>query len=246
MALIVRTLLVLTVTLAYVGDELTEVYAQESGRGTATVVHPVDRTIELASGDSNTEFRLRLPDDAACPGDSAHDDFRVNSFLVPAAVDPSQLRFQPIGPVGPNTDSRWALYTTAPGPYSQRLTLANGASGEPGRIEVLPVMTFSFYPLETLPAGRYHIGITCSPGLEQTTSTFWSTEIELEHDPSVQPGGLRWSVVGSTATLDDGAAGRPIGTWVAAGVLVVGAGAFALLRRGGSSGINRRAVTERT
>lgn len=223
---------VLTIALLVTAVQLptSSATAQDADAGTAALVDPADRTRVLRSGDSETAYRLILPDGAACPGDSANDDFRVNSFIVPASEDLSQLRFRAIGPQGPNTDSRWALYTDAPNPYSQRLTLANGESGQPGRLDILPVMTFSLYPTETLPPGRYVMGIACSPGIEQTTSTYWSTEIEISYDTSAELLQLEWIIVDPAVDITEGTGSSPVGTWIALAVLVTGAGAFMALR----------------
>lgn len=228
---LIRAVVTMAVLAAAVQLPISSADAQESGAGTVVVVDPADRTRVLISGDSETNYRLVLPDGAACPGDSANDDFRVNSFIVPASEDLSQLQFQPIGPQGPTTDSKWALYTDAPNPYSQRLTQVNGASGEPGRLGIFPVMTFSLYPLETLPPGRYAMGIACSPGVAQTTSAYWSTVIEISHDTSVEPPQLNWVVVGPVVDVAEGSSSSSVGNWIALAVLVVGSGAFIALRR---------------
>jgi len=51
------------------------------------------------NGNSSTSFTLRLPSGAACGGDSAHDGYRVQSYIVPSGIDPSTLTFNSSGPV---------------------------------------------------------------------------------------------------------------------------------------------------
>src|SRR5687768_17333907 len=47
----------------------------------------------LDEGGSATPFTLQLPVGAACTGDSASSDYRVQSYMVPSAVDPNTLTF---------------------------------------------------------------------------------------------------------------------------------------------------------
>ena len=65
----------------------------------AEVVAPSGRPID--GGGSATPFTLRLPDGAACPGDSANDGYRVNSYMVPLDVDPTTVTYL-------NAGNQWA------------------------------------------------------------------------------------------------------------------------------------------
>jgi hypothetical protein len=47
----------------------------------------------LPSGSSSTPFTVALPPRAACPGDTAHDGYRVYSYLVPKGTDLSSVTF---------------------------------------------------------------------------------------------------------------------------------------------------------
>ena len=69
--------------------------------GNVVLVDPEKTTKELTSGDTNTEFTFVIPDGASCPGDSAHDDWRVDTFIIPAA-EPVPVQFAAIGPKNPD------------------------------------------------------------------------------------------------------------------------------------------------
>ena len=62
--------------------------------GTAQIVTADDQSV----GGSRTAFALRLPNGASCPGDSADDGYRVNSFVVPATVRVEDIAFDGQGP----------------------------------------------------------------------------------------------------------------------------------------------------
>ena len=66
----------------------------KAGSATATIVVGGSDDETVARGGSATEFSLALPDGAACPGDSATGNWRVQSFLVPAADDPGTFTYE--------------------------------------------------------------------------------------------------------------------------------------------------------
>lgn len=167
------------------------------GRSWATVDGPVDAgAIEfvdpdtrqpMESGDSNSVFSFGLPLDAACPGDSANDDWRVQSFLIPASDDPGALEY---GVIRADGDGRFAVYTVDTRPYMHFLTEQNGAPGLPGRVDQSPRLTFAVFPAGTLPAGNYRLGVACTYFRE--TARYWDTEIVIEDAADVHPGQFRW------------------------------------------------------
>lgn len=159
-----------------------------SDAGTAQFVDPTSRQ-PIYSGDSNTPFVLAVPDDAACPGDSASDDWRVQSFLVPVADDPGALRY---GIIRADGDGRFAVYTVQTRPYVHALTEQNAAPGLPGKIVESPPLSFGVFPAGTLTEDTYRVGIACT--LYRETAVYWDTVIELTAAPDVEPGQFRWSV----------------------------------------------------
>ncbi len=183
-----------------------------------------DPSTTLVEGDSNTVFTLRLPDGASCPGDSAHDDWRVNSFIVPATDDPGALRY---GVIWPEGDGRYALYGADTRPYSLVLTGQNATAGLPGRIVAPPPFTLGVFPAGTLTADRYRIGLACTYFRE--TAIYWDTELVMSDDPDIQPGELRWRLADAPDTAGAGSDSGGTGSIGAFPLVIVSAGALAAL-----------------
>jgi hypothetical protein len=162
--------------------------------GVVTIVSPTRET--LTSGDGNTVFGLRLPAGASCPGDSENDQWRVQTFIVPADVDPATLTYDSIGPVG---DGRFALYGIDTNPQVHGLTAPNGGTGLPGLIIGLRSMSFEVFPPGTLADGMYRIGVACTYFRE--TASYWDTVIEIARDPANRPAEMRWE---NAAPFDPG------------------------------------------
>lgn len=161
--------------------------------GGAIVVDAVNTDRELTAFDSTTAFRLRLPDGASCAGDSANDDYRVQTFLVPADTDLSNMKYRSRSPDG--NELYRALRFVNGESSIQVPTNQNGGPGEPGLI-VEPALpfTFAFYSENTLPSGRWKLGVACTP-VDWVVDRFWDAEVQLEAAPDVVPGGLRILVV---------------------------------------------------
>jgi hypothetical protein len=181
--------------------------------GNAVVIDGLDGSRVLAGGGSATSFSLELPADASCPGDSTNDNYRVQSFIVPAADDPGALTFESQKPSG---DGRWALYDVNTTPFSQVLTDVSDGPGQPGRVPALPQLSFAVFDPGTFPAGPYRIGVACT--LWSETIRYWDAVIEVSDDPADEPAQIRWVAVGQSAPSDgDGSA-----TAALVGVSVVG------------------------
>jgi hypothetical protein len=151
--------------------------------------------LSVTSGDAATSFRVKLPSGAACPGDSANDGYRINSYMVPAAVDPRTVTYDGTGPI-PNVygrygDFRQPLYDEFTSSFASAQTEEADAPGEPGRILDLPTFRFAVYGPGELPSGTYHLGITCT--LINEIVMIWDTEVEV----TASADSLRWHVVGA-------------------------------------------------
>lgn len=153
----------------------------------------------LSSGGSATPFALVLPAGATCPGDSATDNYRVQSYMVPATVDPGTLTFDPNGPSpqGVGADFRQPLFDTAGNPFVNKLTdITTGA------ISGIPAFDFAVFGAdgpEVVPAGTYNIGIACT--LDLVLERYWNVQFVFAVDPTDEPSGITWTVVPtSTAT----------------------------------------------
>ncbi|GAC1593977.1 MAG: hypothetical protein NVS3B21_15540 [Acidimicrobiales bacterium] len=138
---------------------------------------------------------MRLPSGSSCPGDSANDGYRVQSFIVPDAADVSTLTYRS---VRPQVAGGYALYDLITNPFSQAQTADARAPGQPGLIINIPTFSFGVFPPGSLSSGRYHVGIACS--LHNDTVRYWATDLELSSAADDQPGHFRWVVVGARAT----------------------------------------------
>lgn len=159
--------------------------------GDAVIVDGRDSSKRIYEGNSAAVFTLRLPRDASCPGDSANDDYRIQSFIIPAEDDPGTLRYELVKPEG---DSRWALYHVDTSPFLHQLTQMNEGAGEEGRIGGIPALSFAVFPPGEIPPGRYRIGIACTYYRE--TERYWDTEIVMASAPDDEPGQMTWKVAG--------------------------------------------------
>jgi hypothetical protein len=162
--------------------------------GAVTLVAGPGSSHALSAGGSNTNFSLKLPAGAACPGDSANDNYRLQSFFVPAATNLDVLRYKFMGP---DTSPGDPLIDLGTHPYTQRLTDPNQTPGLPGRIPVLPDFSFVAYTPGYYAPGRYHIGVACT--LYNVTKRYWVTDVVVVAAPADKPAGIRWSHADRTA-----------------------------------------------
>jgi hypothetical protein len=187
--------------------------------GDAVIVVPAEQDRPILEGTGSTQFNLRLPNDASCPGDSANDDWRIQSFIVPDTDDPGTLSYDLTAPKG---DGRYALYKANTDVYTQQLTLPNAAAGERGKIPTVGPLSFAVFPPGTLAPGRYRIGIACTYFRE--TAVFWDTQIDISDDTTDTPAQLAWTVVDSSPVVPptDGGGTSPAMLVIAGGVVLVG------------------------
>lgn len=182
----------------------------------------------LTEGGSTTSFGLQLPTGASCPGDSANDQWRVQTFIVPARVDPGTLTYNVVGPEG---EGVYALYGLDTNPLTSRLTAQNARPGTPGLITGLPSASFEVFPPGTLPVGEYRIGVACTFFAE--TASYWDTAIEIISTPEDLPANLRWrltdaaKVAGDASTSTGGTNPTPVLLVAALGTV---AGVFVVRR----------------
>ncbi len=197
--------------------------------GSVVLVSPEDLSKAVTHGSAKTPFTLRLPDPATCPGDSANDQWRIQTFSVPVTGEPSAIRYGPIGPE-PVGDGHYALFGVDTTPFVQELTLRNPGAGQPGVIPAFPAFSFEVVAGENVPAGSYQIGVACT--YFGVTAKYWHTEVVLTDND----GSLRWRL--ATAPPDVASSDSSSGVPTA---LVLG-GAAVLLA---AALIWRRAATRR-
>jgi hypothetical protein len=187
--------------------------AQGERAGDAVVTVGGDPGTPLGAGGSATVFGLRLPVGASCQGDSAHDDYRVKSFLVPDGVDPGSLVF---GELKPTADGAWSLWAESTDPYVNGLT-GQADAGQPGPINNVPAFTFSVLFPGELAAGGYRIGLLCYH--DDETTRYWDTAFVISADSADQPAKFRWTAPSSGGSSSGSS--TDIGPWLIGGLIVV-------------------------
>jgi len=173
--------------------------------GDAVVVTGEGSTRVRTDGRSDTEFSLRLPAGASCPGDSANDDYRVQSFMVPTNIAPTAVQYSGVG-ITPNVYGDWAtfrqpLYLLSTSAFSSAVTAEAAAPGQPGAIVGIPTFSFGVYGPGELPAGTYHLGIACT--LYNEPVKYWDTRMTVALAPGDTPGGISWTVAATTGDASD-------------------------------------------
>lgn len=160
----------------------------------------------LDGGGSSTPFSVVLEGADECPGDSAHDQYRIDSYMVPVDADPTQLKFTGFGPTPPTFRSydgfQMPLYKLSDNPYAAQFTSQQAEAGGPGPIPELPPFGWDVYVPTTgidgyeggLPSGEYRVGIACTQGARITN--LWETTIEVTQDAADKPVGIAWTVTG--------------------------------------------------
>ncbi|MEQ1785805.1 MAG: fibronectin type III domain-containing protein [Acidimicrobiales bacterium] len=172
----------------------------------AASVRTAGGAASLSSGIGSTVFTLRLPANAACGGDSVTDGYQVQSYMVPASVDPSTLTFDAAGPTpqGVGAAFRQPLYdAVTTGAYVSANTLDNPGTPRPRPGEVINIPNFSyeaFGPGDILP-GAYNIGLACTLGPPGPTQMkeYWNVTKTFTANPSGGGAQVSWSVGASPA-----------------------------------------------
>jgi hypothetical protein len=155
----------------------------------------------LRAGGSATPFALDLGRNAVCPGDSASGNFRLQSFMVPASVDPAGLTFGANGPAPVGDQFRQPLFAVDSSPYVNGLTDVAVPPATTGGISGLPAFDFRVFSPGDVPAGDYRIGIACTlgPAGPGQVRASWSTTITVTTSGADRPAGLAWAA-GETAS----------------------------------------------
>jgi hypothetical protein len=189
--------------------------------GSVVVIDPQQRP--LSEGASSTLYSLDLPDGAACPGDTATEDWRVQGFMIPVEDDPGSIEYTIIGPEG----DQFPLFAFDTRPFAHQFTQVAAKPGDPGLIPALPALTFGVYTPGDIPPGTYRIGVACT--FFRQTADYWDTEIVIEHDPSDELAGFRWRVPNAPEGAIDATDTGGVSQWLLlAGVLGGGAVLLAL------------------
>jgi hypothetical protein len=157
------------------------------------------QTINVASGNSATEITLALTSpNNVCPGDTATGNYRWNTYMVPAAVDPATLTYNASGPIAPAGIA-----------FTQPLFSALGGSAQvnkntavtTGQIVGTSTVSFGVFTPGFVPAGDYKIGFACTKS--GATERFWVTQISVTADAAGGPAQIAFTVpaVSTTTTV---------------------------------------------
>jgi hypothetical protein len=163
--------------------------AGASAVASAAVITTPGSTTPLRSGGSTTPYGVILPQGASCPGDTAHDNYHVFSYLVRKGISLASVNFGGILP------SRGLGYIADGSYYGAINTVENT-----GRVAELPTaFTWSrLTPQELFRKGEttavWDGGIACATERGVVTD-YWNTEVAFKASPT-DPGGFTWAVVG--------------------------------------------------
>lgn len=146
----------------------------------------------VATGNSTTPFRFKLPTGAACTGDTSNKNYFIQSFLVPESTNLDSLRFDSSGPEPVGTEYRQPMIQ-ADGPdtgnpfVSVPTAMAVPAGGPGPIIQPLPAFSFGEFPPGNLVPGTYSVGIACTLGPPSSATQldkYWRARMTLATDPA--------------------------------------------------------------
>ena len=164
-----------------------------------TVVEASGSKRQITKGDSATKFSLRLSEPVSCPGDSADENYRVQSYMVPASLKPHDIEYNGLGPAphsfGVFETFRQPLYDITTRPYDSALTEEAESPGEPGAIVNIPTFSFAVYSPGDLPPGTYNVGIACT--LNNKAVISWNTRLVFTKSTKDKPAQVKWQIEGA-------------------------------------------------
>lgn len=197
--------------------------------GAVHVVVPPGTAAEgqpLSSGGSATAFALAPPSGVACTGDSATGGYRIQSYMVPAAVDPATLTFDANGPLpaGTGANYRQPMYSAGGTPFVNATTGIATATSPGGLLTGIPAFAFDLFGAAgptVVPAGTYNLGFACTLGTASATQLdkYWNVQFTFAADPADAPSGITWTVIAGTpaTTTTTVAAGATTTTTIKSG-----------------------------
>lgn len=182
--------------------------AAAQNAGTLLVLSPpgaADAGQPLANGGSATPFALTPPLGAACAGDSATGGYRVQSYMVPASIDPGTLTFDSNGPLpaGTGASLRQPLFSSGT-PFVNKTTAIAVQSGGTGQLVGLPSFSFDLFGAsgpQIVPPGTYNVGFACTLGTASATQLdrYWNAQLTFTADATDVAAGIKWAAVAAPA-----------------------------------------------
>ena len=180
--------------------------------GSEAIVRP-GTTAPLDSGGSATPYGVAIPIGASCPGDTAHDQYRVYSVLVPAGVSLDSVSYKGDLP------ARWYGFIA----YGAYFGAVNTAPYTGQIVGIPPAFTFSrltpteLFPGRPTPSSTDWVGGIACVNTHGVVTNAWTTQFRFVRDLS-DPGGFRWTVLHPTAVSTSGG-----GHWLWIGIGLVAA-----------------------
>jgi len=155
-------------------------------------------SFSVQSGSPATTFAINLPAGSnTCPGDTATNGYRWNTFLVPSTVDAAALTYNSNGPVAPaGVTFAKPLYSSTNTPGVNRATAPSTGVVLTSSL-VFGFNYFTFQP-EGLPAGVYKLGIACT--LTGETKSFWQGYLTVTGPPTTFAWAFTTTDPGSSTT----------------------------------------------
>ncbi|MGB7050105.1 MAG: hypothetical protein WBG41_00895 [Acidimicrobiales bacterium] len=189
----------------------------------------------LRGGGSATPYGIALPAGASCPGDTAHDQYRVYSYLIPAGVALSSVSYKGDLP------HRYYGFIA----YGAYFGAVNTAEGTGQIIGIPPAFTFSrLTPSElfnggTTSSATWEGGIACVNPHGVATDA-WNTQFRFVRDAK-DPGGFRWTAEDAGSVSSGGGNSW---LWIGAGLIALSVLSavilLLLLQRRGARGTDPR------
>jgi hypothetical protein len=185
----------MVLAVAFVAGSVPPVSAATGGYlGSLTVTAENSRN-QISSGDENTQFLLLPPAGAMCPGDSAHDAWRINGYIIPANESIETTPLDGDGP-SPILDAngighRMALYTRRR-PYHWKFLPANDRAGLPAIVPAIPPFAMWDAARLRLAAGSYVMGVGCD--FDGVVKQYWQVPVEIVRPDGPKGTTLKWSV----------------------------------------------------
>jgi len=191
--------IVLVLAALVAGQASAEPVGTSGDVGDLGVTDAYDGSKPVTHGDAKTEFTVRVPTGASCPGDSANDQWRVQSFLIPLSEDPADIKYGAIGPE-PVGNGRYALFGADTTPFVHQLTVRNATAGQPGVIAPLPTFSFEVVAGEHIPSGEYRVGVACT--YFGKTDRYWDTQVVLTESADTKVSKFRWRLASEPASVE--------------------------------------------
>ena len=205
--------------------------------GTPTAGQPI------TNGVNATVFALTPPTGASCTGDTTTGGYKVQSYIVPASVDPATLTYDSLGPISAATGSnfRQPLYSAGGTPVVNKNTAIATVDGGGGLLTGLPTISFGVFTSvgpDVLPSGTYNIGFACTMGPASATQLdrYWNVQITIT---AASPTGMSWVAAAppteSTTTTTTLAGATTTTTTLAGATTTTVAGATTTVQSGSST-----------